>query len=119
MRKILVFISLFFVLFIVYANNSSMSLDNIVFQNLQMPKTSVKKALKLNNRTSINLEGKIIKSLGNGKFKFEDNTSNIVIVINDDILSESNIVLNKLVKIKGEVVKKGRKNVFYVDKLEF
>jgi len=66
---------------------------------------SVKEAKTLKDDTPVLLQGKILRSLGNEKYLFSDNSETITIEIDDKLWGELSVGENDTVVITGEVDK--------------
>ncbi len=66
---------------------------------------SVKEAKGLKDDTPVLLQGKILRSLGNEKYLFSDNSETITIEIDDKLWGDLSVSENDKVEISGEVDK--------------
>ena len=66
---------------------------------------TVKQALSMNDDAVVVLEGKIINSLGDEKYTFQDNTGEIIIEIDDDDWHGIKVTPDNTIEIKGEIDK--------------
>ena len=67
--------------------------------------STVQEALKLNDDAKVTLKGKIINSLGDEKYTFQDETGEVVIEIDDEDWNGIKVTSENTVEISGEVDK--------------
>ena len=65
--------------------------------------TTVKQALNMKDDQKVQLRGYIVKSIGDEKYEFKDNTGSITVDIDDDLWQGKPIAANTPVTIIGEV----------------
>ncbi|NHB58315.1 NirD/YgiW/YdeI family stress tolerance protein [Acinetobacter sp. 194] len=92
------------VLAIGLAGATTLSMANAVNQNAIAPKTAtVKQALTLKDDTKVQLKGFIVKSIGDEKYQFRDNTGTMTVDIDDELWNGKAISATTPVTILGEV----------------
>jgi uncharacterized protein (TIGR00156 family) len=67
--------------------------------------TSVKNALAMPDDTKVVLQGKIVRSLGEDKYLFQDPTGEITLEIDDDVWKGQNVTPDDWIEILGEIDK--------------
>lgn len=65
--------------------------------------TTVKQALSMSDDQKVQLRGYVVKSLGDEKYQFKDNTGSITVDIDDDLWHGKPIAANTPVTLIGEV----------------
>lgn len=65
--------------------------------------TTVKQALTMKDDTKVQLRGHVVKSVGDEKYQFRDNTGVMTVDIDDDLWQGKPISANTTVTILGEV----------------
>ena len=74
-----------------------------VNQAAVVAKTTVKQALTMQDDQRVQLSGYVVKSIGDEKHEFKDNTGSITVDIDDDLWNGKPIAANTPVTIFGEV----------------
>ena len=83
---------------------ATLSMANAVNQNAIAPKTTtVKHALTLKDDTKVQLKGYIVKSVGDEKYQFRDQSGTITVDIDDELWNGKPISAKTPVTILGEV----------------
>ena len=106
MKKLL-FICLFC---LVYVNSFAGNVDtsNFFIDNTNTNVITIKKAKKLNDKDTVTLEGYIVKQIDDDEFIFKDNSGEIKIDINDNVMiqfANARITPNTLIRIQGSLDK--------------
>lgn len=70
---------------------------------LSAGKVTVKQALALKDDSRVELTGYIVKSIGDEKYQFRDNTGTITVDIDDDLWQGKALASTKVVTVFGEV----------------
>lgn len=65
--------------------------------------TTVKQALTAKDDSKVILKGKIVRSLGNEKYEFQDATGKITVEIDDELWNAKPLNANQAVTLMGEV----------------
>jgi len=102
-KKLLVFCMVLLV-----GNITTLSAETGGFTGPGLQVTTVKQAKTFRDDTPVVLQGRILRSLGNEKYMFSDNTGTIVVEIDDDLWRGISVSENDLVEIHGEVDKNFR-----------
>lgn len=113
MKKTISYLSL---LFIVTGSFSAVS--HAEFLARMQPVTTVKDVYLLPDETPVELEGKILTSLGDEKYTFTDDTGTIVIEIDDDELDNITVTPEDKVHLFGELDKNSSRTEIDVKKIE-
>jgi len=78
---------------------------------------SVQEAKTFRDDTPVLIQGKILRSLGNEKYLFGDETDTIIVEIDDDLWKGLYVSEEDLVEIYGEIEKSIRKTEIEVDRI--
>lgn len=65
--------------------------------------TTVKQALSMKDDQKVQLRGYVVKSIGDEKYEFKDNTGSITVDIDDDLWQGKPVAANTAVTLIGEV----------------
>ena len=75
------------------------------FQGPELTTSTVADALKMSDDAAVVLEGKILKSLGDEKYQFSDNTGMVTIEIDNEDWRGVDVTPQDTILIKGEIDK--------------
>ena len=102
---------LFVCLFCLICVNSfagNVNTSNFFIDNTNTNVITIKKAKKLNDKDTVTLEGYIVKQIDDDEFIFRDNSGEIKIDINDNVMiqfANARITPNTLIRIQGSLDK--------------
>lgn len=83
-------------------NDNTMSAEGGFVGNPQ-PIVTVAQALEMRDDTDVVVVGKIVRSVGDEKYVFEDSTGSIMVEIDDDDWRGQTVTPSDKVKISGEI----------------
>ncbi|MDQ9022210.1 NirD/YgiW/YdeI family stress tolerance protein [Acinetobacter sichuanensis] len=107
MTKAVLFSTLVTVTSITVANNTivnqAATQTQVVNQTALYTATTVKQALTLKHDAKVQLQGYVVKAIGDEKYQFRDKTGTITVDIDDDLWKGKAVSASTLVTLSGEV----------------
>ena len=91
------------IVFLSLSISSTLANEVAINQNSLPKKVTVKQALSLHDNTNVEIQGYIIKSVGDEKYKFRDDTGIILVDIDDELWAGKSVYTKNLVTLFGEV----------------
>lgn len=101
MKKLLLVLSL-----IIMTSTVCFAEQNVGFQDGGASKTTISKALKMNDNSYVTIQGNLLKRISDDKYLFKDATGTITVEIDDEKWMGQAVNTKDTLELTGEIEKK-------------